>query len=1001
MLARQSAKPRLAVLVRLIACAAAFTLVFACVCASTAFAGSIKIYNSGTKAIVSAPTSVKYKASEVGKALWNHGTFFVYFFEGTRSAQVDKEKVTGSDIATSKVSVQYQKGVSWAKVHVAAVSSSTKDNGGKNSRLKTDSGANLYYEDYLASSQKFYVWIGESGGDGGKVSLRSTTTRTVYAGNKTYKNAETITVSSQHGGNHHDNGESESPYYDVLNIPFKWSGKDAHQVPYKAFSSRGVGNNDNYHTFYRLTWKQYSNGTTYSGYSPYKLQHNTTSAVNIWASVNLASVGISLAPTYTNETLKTPADAQFRNTDSFLACFLRASQEQVLLDTEGGALVSGSNEYRGNAVSFKKGSCMSKVALPKKGTKSGRDGTKNGYRLAGYIWKSGTNRAKFSSAKPKSAKAFVSFDQSNPNKVTVESNKITLCNFWQIPEFGPDNMDYENGGFLKAPTAAKVTFKAIWEPLPFAIHYIVNGAEIDVATVDYDSAYKLKEAPLGSSGWRLRYKDGAVADTGGYMPAQDIYAYAETANESGVRYYVDGKLVAAFDIPFGQGPLQTTYRNKNSYGTEFDGVGTWFVDSATFTASYKDHYNKPVAVSCTHYVDTSYYVDEQVVSSGYWTIDDYGEKTWVPTTYTIPGYWVDDGYYQHSYDLEDDYSPYVVKSYSKTYSAPQNPNGGTWLKWYSNAECTAKAKSSYVLGENDGLSFYSYTNHKVTYKVNGKVVSTSTYRYGDTVNPYLFKESLNSYGGTSYGWYTDESCTTKAPQSFTMGSSDVVLYGYTEHTIHFWMDANTDVGSDSGSYDQSGGGEDEDGDDGSSDEDPKESRFCLDELTVRYGQRFTLPCNQAESAKLTRGGCEDWLSTNGKWFSDPDCTNQVGQTATCTGDAVYYSYNNVKLTYGLTISARQLEEKHELLDSNNKKVQLASFLPQPRLYRFGTIVKIEGDGAVHWVTSGGYKRSAKSQQGGFLEEDASGTAEKSMTLQRSVTVYKQWVQGVFDGITTS
>ena len=121
----------------------------------------------------------------------------------------------------------------------------------------------------------------------------------------------------------------------------------------------------------------------------------------------------------------------------------------------------------------------------------------------------------------------------------------------------------------------------------------------------------------------------------------------------------------------------------------------------------------------------------------------------------------------------------------------------------------------------------------------------------------------------------------------------------------------------------------------------------------------------------------------------------------CTGDATYYSFNNVKLSYDLSTYAKQLEAAHELLDSKNNKVLLTSFLPAAKLYRYGTTVSIEGDGAVHWTANGGYTRSAKSQKGGYLDQDATGKPSKALTLQRSLTVYKQWAQGIFDGIVTS
>lgn len=1002
----KTARSAVATLQRLLLFIFMSTVAFASVYINTAFAGSIDISKSGTQATISAPVSTKYKTSQVGKALWNHGTFYVYFFEGTTSAKAVDVKEDGSDIKTKGAEVAYKDGVSWAKVHVAAVSSSTAGNGGKNARLKDNVGSNLYYADYLDSSQQFYVWISDSGGDGGKISLRSTESKTIYAGKKTYKNVEVITVSSQHGASHHDKGVSESPYYDVLNIPFKWSGKDEHQVPYKVLSSRGVGNNDNYNTFYRLAWRQYSNGTTYSGYSPYKLQHDTTNATNIWTSVNLASVGISLAPTYADESLKTPSDIQFRNQESFLACFLRIPKEQVLINTDGGTLQLGSKTYSGKTEAFKKASCATKLLLPSSGYKKGKDGSKKGYRLAGYAWTSGTNRAKKDSAAPKRNKPFNSFDQANPTSIDIDDAKINLCNKWQLPEFGSDNMDFENEGFLKAPSVAKTTFKALWKPMVFAIHYIINGQETSTVKVDYDAPYTLTKAPAGSSGWSVQYEDGTAASADGNMPAKDIYAYAQTDQPGAVRYYIDGKLSATFTVPFGTNPLLTTYKDKNSGGIEFDDNGVWSVNSATYTANYKEHYNVPYQVGCTHYVDTSHEVGWQIVKSGYWTTDKRGDKHWVDTSYLVAPHWERSGYWEHDYDMKDNYEPYVVKTYTQTGSVPSNPNGGTWLGWFTNAKCTAKAASSYTFRSGDCLSFYSYTTHKVTYKINGKTVREETLRFGETVNPYSNGQDLNPYGGKLKSWYTDENCTQKAAESITVGRGDITFYAYTNHTVHLWMDNGAKIASndtyDPSDKEESGDSEDEnsDSDDGSSDEDPDEQSYCRGELTVRYGESLVLPHDNAADTTLTRPGCESWLATNGSWYSDKNYTSKISAVI-CTGDATYYSFNNVKLSYDLSTYAKQLEAAHELLDSKNNKVLLTSFLPAAKLYRYGTTVSIEGDGAVHWTANGGYTRSAKSQKGGYLDQDATGKPSKALTLQRSLTVYKQWAQGIFDGIVTS
>lgn len=990
-----AASPWLAVLVLTLLI---LTFVFAAN-AGRAYAAGVSLDSSGTNATISAPTSVRYKTSKTGNALWNHGTFYVCFFEGTKSVKTSMVKEASSDIETMNAKVSFTDGVSWAKVHIAAASSSTAGNGGKNARLKDSSGKNLSYNQYLNASKPFYVWVSDTGGSGGKIALRGTTKTTVYADGKTFKNVDAISVGSQHGASHYDMGATESPYYDVLNIPFRWTGKTSDQVPYRAISSRGLGNNDDYHSFYRLSWKQYSNGTTYSGYSPYKLQHGVSNALNIWTSVNLASVGVTLAPSYKDESLSTLTGYQFRNRDSFLACCLRTPKEQIKINANGGILTSKSKTYSGKADNFKKEICGTKVTLPTSGFKVGKDGLKNGYKLTGYTWESGTNRMKASSTSPKSSKPFISFDQASPAKVDIDKPTVTLCNYWQLPTFGEGNMSFSDGGFLKAPTVANVTYKAQWEALPFKIHYYANGLDVGTTTVDYDATYKLKSPPSGSSGWTVKKQDGTQAPTSGSMPAQDIYAYADTAEPSTAKYYIDGELVSTCSIPFGSDPLATTYVDKTAGGNEFNDDGTWTVDSVSFSATYKKHYNSPDKVECKHYVDLSYYVNGYTVRDGYYTITENGKKKWVDTSYYVPGYWVNQGYYEHNYDEEPNYSYYTTRTYNTRFTAPVSYHGGTWHGWFTDPECSTKAASSYAFREGDCLSFYSYTDHKVTYKINGDTAFEETKRYGEVVNPYTKDDALNKYGGELKRWYSDPDFANKVEGSISVSTDDLVFYGYTEHDIHFWMDAGTKTSNDD-SFDGDETDGEEDADDGKTDRTPEESSYCRYETTARYGETLSLPKTRTVSNKVTRTGCESWLETNGIWYSDPACTNRV-TSVTCNGDMTFYSYNNAKLTYALSSAAEELDAKQKLLDSKGTEVQLVSFLPQPKLYRYGSAVAVEGDGAVHWTTSAGFTRSAKSLKGGFLDKEASGKASKTLLMQNSLTVYKQWAQGLFDGVTTS
>lgn len=974
------------------------TLLCVLMLAQPARAGSLQIGADGSSATIAAPLSVKYKASEMRDALWNHGSFYIYFFQGASGVETELVKRRGSDIKTSQVSLKFSEDVSWAKVHVASVDSSTPGNGGKNKRLKDSQGNNLLLSPWLTSGKRFYVWISDTGGNGGAISLRGTQTRTVYANGSTFKNVETITVVSQPGANHLTQGETESDFDSVLNIPFRWEGKKASQVPFRAFNSRGVGNNDAYVTFYRMAWKQYTSGTTYGGYTPYKLQHGTTNANNLWTSVNLASIGMVTARSYTDETYQVETGDVFRNTDTSLVCCLRTPKEQLKLDTNGGTLVKGKTSYSGSAVNYKKAYCESTVTLPTQGSKKGRDGSLEGYELAGYSWKSGTKRNSFQAGSPSGTASFKSFDQASPEAPAIQDPKVTLCNSWQMPSFGPENLEENGTATLKAPSVATVTYRAQWKALPFTIHYIVNGSEVDSETVPYDESYSLKPAPSGSGGWTVRKQDGSPATASGYMPAQDLFAVAETPAENTVRYYVDDKLVASYSIPFGSEPLVTSYTDRSAPGIEFSDDGIWQTETCSFSATYKEHYNVPIQVPCTHYVPQTQWVE------GYWvtiprTVTVNGKPVTQYIKYYVSGYYVDTSYYEHDYDMQDDYINYNVCTYSSSFDVPSNPHGGTWHGWFADRACTVPAQSSYSFTTGSSLSFYSYTTHKAAFIVNGKPQLEQEKRYGEVINPYLHGDELNPFGGNLVCWFSDEACTAPWGTAVKVGADDVFFYAHTMHTIHFWMDAGKKVPT--GGDQQEPGDEDEEADSGLTDDDPEELMYCRYETTLRYGETLALPGGPEVSARVTRPGCEDWAASNGRWYVDPACTVPATGGA-CTADATYYSFNTVKLSYALSTYAEQLQEAHELKDASTRNpVSLSSYLPAPATYRYGEEVEPKGDGRVFWSTDGKLTRSAESVRGAFLNKGASGKAAKKLVLDRSLTAYKDWAQGLFDGIITN
>lgn len=1019
-----------------------------------AHAGDIHMSENGNKATIAASTCIKYKGSETGCPAWNHGTFYVYFFQETDGKNTTLVKTKGSDIATMQTDVNFSGKMAWAKVHVAAVATSTEANGGKNKRLKYASGKNINYFDWAKVSQRYYVWIEDTGGDAGTISIPGTASgKTIYANGTAYKNVDYLQIHSQPASNRKTDGATESNNKDIINVPFVWTGKDKTQVAMDFDSDKGIGSNENFITYYRMNWNQYTDGTSYAGFSLYKLRHGENDPGVLFTSINLCAVGIYAAPTYKDEKHRYKTGKLYRNYDTSLMCYLKTPRTKVKLDTDGGTLIKGLESYEGDAASFTTAVCDTYVTLPSTGYKLGHDKSKQGYALAGYAWENGSNRETFNTYS--CSKAFVPFDQTSPQKPSSTEPTVKACNAWSLPTFGETNIS--DGVELKTPTASKVTYKAIWEPRSFTIHYFANGAECGTEDVLYDQPYTIKEAPSGSSGWKMTLEDGStLSKTSGYMPAQDIYCYATTEAASTIRYHINGRLagtyVVTWDSSYGTADgsgVSNANRNlgcaqgTSGYATQsmrkYNNDGKWDTNAAKLSATYTQY--EDTGTSCIH-TKTAYYCSK--CGSASWSSHTHSEFigyscTWCgrvsnycyhsilecteshkheASCYTDYDYATSSVYYDRNYcspvtgythysgDITNPGNDAYFTATGNNLPINQNAisyteasgkamerealaNGGTVHKWFTDPGCTEKAASSYSFTPGSCLDFYAYTTQSVTWTINDKPVKTSTLKYGELVTPHAYDEEINPYGGKLKGWYTDRSYKTPASSSCRVGTTPLVFYGYTEHTVHFWLDTGTRAGGD-----------------GTSSTASSEKAYCLHEETIDYGKTLALPSGSGISKTITRSGCEDWAKSCGKWFVDSDYKTPASSTVTITKDCTYYSFNTVKLSYDLTTSAKALDKSEGgsfnlFADTSlSKQATLRGFLPQPALYRYGSTVGIDGDGTVYWKTKEGMKRTARSVKGGFLTREASDNSSKSLTLLQSTTVFKNWAQGLYDGVIT-
>lgn len=1028
----------------------------------SAHAAGISISSNGTSATIAPSTSIRYESDENYSPAWNHGCFYVYFFQGTTSTSSTLKTAGGSSVPTLQTNVNFQDGVAWAKVHVAAVSSSTAANGGKNARLKDGNGNNINWFDWCKSSQRFYVWISDTGGNAGTITLSGVRKKqTIYADGKTFSNVYCLELSSQPASDRMTQGATISANKDVINIPFEWSGKQASQVASAVSADKGIGSNSNYITYYRMNWMQYVDGISYAGYSPYKLQHGVSNPGSLYTSINLSAVGIFGAPTYTDNTLKTKNSGVYRNYNTSIMCFLKKPKIKVKLDTNGGTLVRDLEYFLSDSIPLQSAECGDEVQLPQSGYLRGRDKSKNGYELAGYCWKSGTNRGSFSvKSLTNSSSEFKAFDQTTPETPSLENPVITTCNSWAMPSFGPSNAS--NGTTLVDPTASTVTYKAIWKARTFTIHYVTNGEELDSDEVPYDSRYKLKDPPSGCTAWTVKLQDGTTSsETSGYMPAQDIYCYASVEGTSTVRYHINGKLVDNYVITWDKkygtasGP-KASIAGKNldyEHGSDnwsadmlrkYNDDAQWTTLRAKLSASYTQYAD--IGAACTH-TKTAYYCSQ--CNSASWSehthqlvaaylcskcgrvvgeicnhsvlscLNTSSNHTHVGSCYTSVNY-ADNpiyrdrnfceektGYEHYQGDIltpgQDAYYGVVQANAAIDQSAVSySPGPGKSdidnlvahnaqiSAWFTDSDCTTKAAGSYKIIPGETLDFYAYTTHYVVWEINGELAKIEPCKYDSVLDPYKYGDDINTYGGTLKSWFTDYACSNEAGNAYKIDGGTLYFYGYTEHKVHYWMDAALDAADLGKAAD-------------SSDED----LYCLYEESVRYGETPQIQTSKTASSMLTREGCEDWGANNGKWFASSACEQEIPLNTAVTEDCVYYSYNVVKLAYDLTLAAKRFDKAEGgscslfTTSSLSNPTTLRSFLPTAKLLRCGTTASIKGDGTVYWKSDAGTPQIATSTAGGYLSKDASGTAIKSIKLLRSTTVYKNWAQGLYDGIITN
>lgn len=568
-----------------------------------------------------------------------------------------------------------------------------------------------------------------------------------------------------------------------------------------------------------------------------------------------------------------------------------------------------------------------------------------------------------------------------------------------------------------------LVFKAKWLPVHH-VYYWVNGELHSglTQTVAEGASYTVQGAQGVGSWYASSSCTGTSVAAGAAktMGGADVNWYAKTSSpepdpapvpdpspnpEEGslvVNYYVNGELEETVSVDYAEvSGLHTTFDSSLSgrqqgvvsrSATElvsYNGDARWATSSGVLSATYGQH--REDRLSCNHYTyrctycgAISYYCYHEVQktdSSGRPAYDAEGNPVYETRDFAT------ERYYYHSYD--SDYSPCTTKDYSRTYGVPANTYGGTWHGWYTDRACTAKASSTYDVAQGANvLNFYSYTTHEVCWYVNGRLAATETLRYADLSNPYRHGDDVNTFGGTLDAWYPDTGYVSKVGNPTV--TEGLRFYGRTSHQVHFLLDegANGLAG---------------------------EEDCCLYEQTGWYGEDMPLPTGATVSGAVTREGCEPWSDPGpNTWYASSEYSTPITSIKVEEG-ATVYSYNVAYVIYDLADYAKSLDRAEggawqlygvkvspETVAGVPEDTMRAHLPFERRLFRYGDVHAVGGDATVYWLSPAGLSRAAQSIEGGFVDDPTSAAASvPELTVTKTVTVYKDYAQGIFDGIVGS
>lgn len=353
----------------------------------------------------------------------------------------------------------------------------------------------------------------------------------------------------------------------------------------------------------------------------------------------------------------------------------------------------------------------------------------------------------------------------------------------------------------------------------------------------------------------------------------------------------------------------------------------------------------------------------------------------------------------------------------------RNDFGGTLVGWFTDKDCSSPvSQKGYLIKEDAVRTYYAYTSHSINWIVNGKTLTSETYRYGEGINPHeKDKRAFEEYPESELvAWFIRSESGQKAGTS-EKAEEGLSFHGYTRYDINFIMDSDVSLPATTKiyTYRQLGGT----GDHGSG--------------KVKFGETVTLPTGSGVSKIVTDKGCEDWathpeqneLRAN-TWFDTPDCSSAI-TTVTVTGPTSVYSYNVAYVTIDLTKYAKSIDKaeggkwqlyRHKVTAdniNNGSKTRIRDYIDElvdtsgvksfptasgnRRLFKYGANYDIDDLPNIYWLNTDSQKlsRSAKAIAGGYIDIKAPSKTDRpvgSVCVTKTLTVYKDYAQGLVDGV---